>query len=388
MAHFRVRSVDWTDRSVRVSDTVIYSCPFVPAEWVAAHHLRPSRVMPERSAGGAGEGLPEGLCAFAGQWLLELRHRRGQARAAVLTTVCDQMRRLGDLVELESDLTVFVLHVPHTWQSPTARRIYADELGRLGRFLVRLGGREPGPGELAETIRRFDAARRELLGLRGSLTARAFAQALADFARNPFAVDAARPPRSVNSPSARGEDAASTNPQSAIRPPQARSAAGDNPQSIPLALLGGPVMRGDEWLYDAVDELGGRIVLDATETGELGMPGPIDRRRLADDPMEELVAAYLDHIPHPFRRPNTEFYGYLSRELVARGVRGVLFRRYVWCDTWHGELGRLREWAQNLVPGRPIGVVDLDCGQTGGDRGRILQRVQAMIETLQHAVDP
>jgi hypothetical protein len=48
-------------------------------------------------------------------------------------------------------------------------------------------------------------------------------------------------------------------------------------------------------------------------------------------------------------------------------------------------LGRLREWAEKLVPGRAIPVVDLDCGQSGGDRGRILQRVQAMIETLEQA---
>jgi len=368
MSHFRVRWVDWTHRSDSVSQSVIYSCSFVPAEWIAAHGLRPSRLAPERSANLPGEGLPEGLCAFAGRWLLELR-RRGHALAAVLTTVCDQMRRLGDLVEPECDLPVFVLHVPHTCQSSTARRIYLDELRRLGRFLIRLGGREPGRSELAETIRRFDDARRELLGLRGSLSSRAFAQVLADFAREPLA------PVLPTCP----------NPQSAIRNlPAGRQVR--NPQSIPLALLGGPVMRGDEWIYDAVDELGGRIVLDASETGELGLPGPIDRRRLADDPMEELVTAYLDGIPHPFRRPNASFYAYLARELVARGVRGVLLRRYVWCDTWHGELGRLREWAQTLVPGRPIPVVDLDCGQGGGDRARILQRVQAMIETLQQAI--
>jgi len=357
VAQVRAGWVDWTNRSASVSQSVIYSCPFVPAEWVAAHGLRPCRAAPERSACLPGRGLPEGLCAFAGQWLLELRRRQGRALAAVLTTVCDQMRRLGDLAEPECDLPVFVLHVPHTWQSPTARRIYADELRRLGRFLVRLGGREPSRSELADTIRRFDDARRELLGLRGNLSPRAFAQALADFAREPLDCD--------------------------LQAVSVKSTIDNRQSSIPLALLGGPIMRGDEWIYDEVDELGGRIVLDVTETGELGLPGPIDRRRLAEDPLEELVTAYLDHIPHPFRRPNTEFYAFLARELVGRGVQGVLFRRYVWCDTWHGELARLREWAEKLVPGRPIPVVDLDCGQSGGDRGRILQRVQAMIETLQ-----
>ena len=216
------------------------------------------------------------------------------------------------------------------------------------------------------------------------------------------------------------------------------------------------MMQGDHWLHQAVSDLGGRIVLDATESGELGLAGPIDRRHVDDDPLGELASAYFGHIPHPFRRPNSAFYSYMARELPSRGVRGILFRRYVWCDTWHGELGRLREWASErgmgvsalrAVPpvGGPVGredsfhgqdgrgthgqdarattgaspfsharplakasgvpekahgkpsvgfatngapgipVVDLDFSEAGGDHGRILQRVQAMIETLQQA---
>ncbi len=60
-------------------------------------------------------------------------------------------------------------------------------------------------------------------------------------------------------------------------------------------------------------------------------------------------------------------------------MRGILHRRYVWCDTWHVEFQRLREWA-------PVPVVELDVGgeEDGRDEGRrrMAGRIQAFLETL------
>ena len=94
----------------------------------------------------------------------------------------------------------------------------------------------------------------------------------------------------------------------------------------------------DESLLDLIETVGGRVVLDATETGERTLPAPFRVERLEADPLDELVAAYFDAIPDVFRRPNDRLYAWLGQEVAARDVRGLLVRRYVWCDLWHAEL--------------------------------------------------
>ena len=136
-------------------------------------------------------------------------------------------------------------------------------------------------------------------------------------------------------------------------------------------------MRQDFELFDMVEQSGGRIVLDATETGERGMCAPFDRRKLENEPLMELVNAYFGSIPDASRRPNSELYTWLKRELSGRGGRGIIFRRYVWCDMWHAELRRLKDWID--VP-----VLDIDtAGDNETDRHRTENRIRAFLEMLQ-----
>jgi hypothetical protein len=120
-----------------------------------------------------------------------------------------------------------------------------------------------------------------------------------------------------------------------------------------LALVGGPMMKEDGWLFDFVAAHGGRIVLDATETGELGLAPPLDRRRLREQPFDEIAQAYFAGVQHPARRPNSEFYRYLKGRLEASRAAAILLRRHTWCDTWHVEAQRLREWS-----GLPVAEID------------------------------
>ena len=110
-----------------------------------------------------------------------------------------------------------------------------------------------------------------------------------------------------------------------------------------MALVGGPMSQGDYELLTAVEAAGGRFVLDATESGERTLPAPLDIHRLKADPQEELVRIYFDCIPDVFQRPNDRLFAWLREEVAQRRVRGILVRRYVWCDHWHGEMPRLRE---------------------------------------------
>ena len=76
-------------------DTVLYHCPFVPPEWIAAHGFIPSRPIPPAARAHG----PAGACPFA-QAFAEWSAKQ-PAKAVVYTTTCDQMRRMGELARLE-----------------------------------------------------------------------------------------------------------------------------------------------------------------------------------------------------------------------------------------------------------------------------------------------
>jgi benzoyl-CoA reductase/2-hydroxyglutaryl-CoA dehydratase subunit BcrC/BadD/HgdB len=115
--------------------------------------------------------------------------------------------------------------------------------------------------------------------------------------------------------------------------------------------------------------------LDGTDSGERTLPAPFDRRGLRDDPLMELAGAYFGSIPHAFRRPNSELFRWLKRAVAERGVRGIILRRYVWCDIWHAEVQRVREWSG-------LAVLDIDVNSDESAEGRTANRIEAFLEIL------
>jgi len=266
-----------------------------------------------------------------------------------MTTLCDQMRRGFDVLIRRCNVPSFLMNVPSTWQNLVAQNLYADELKRLGRFLVRLGGESPTLDSLAEVMLEYEAARQAIRASRAYLSARQYAEAIA----------------------ALGQEGPSLGGKIENRKSKIEIAP-----RVPLAIIGGPLMRPDFDIYDVVEQSGGRIVLDATETGERGMCGPFDRRRVREDPLAELANAYFGGIRDASRRPNSELYGWLAHELAARAVRGIIFRRYVWCDTWHAELQQMKESTE-------LPVLDIDvAGDAETERQRWQNRIRAFLETL------
>ena len=227
---------------------IVYTCPYVPAEWITAHGLRPRRLIPLPVEGTVAIPRIEGLCPYARAFVNDVA-ASDDVDGIVVTTMCDQMRRVFDLLVRRVDTPAFLLNVPSTWQTVAAQRLYLDELKRLGRFLVRLGGREPDKEQLVRTM--LDQ------GDEAGVHSTGFPNAM----------------NRVWGPTPYGH-------------------------GVPLALVGGPLMQRDRVLFDVVEECGGRIVLDATETGQRGVRGPFDRRRLLEDPLMELAEVYF-RIPTP-----------------------------------------------------------------------------------------
>ncbi len=320
-------------------NAVGYSSPFVPAEWIAAHGLRPERLRLHPT-----EKLTRGICPYAGALLdaalaekgtgtFCAKHPEGRSgkrclspfpppdvSALVLATTCDQMRYVAVILEQRGDRPIFLLNVPSTWQTSAARQLYLDELRRLGRFLAGLGGKTPSDAELADIMLASNLAREEKIS----------------------------------------------------RGPTARGSVG----GIPLAILGGPLLETDCGFFQLIERAGGRIALDATEHGWRTLPRPFDPARVAAEPLQELADAYFDGIPDAFRRPDTKLYEWLGRELAARQVRGIILHRYVWCDLWHAEGQRLKQWS-------PTPVLELDVGPDDtGAPNRIQGRIEAFLEML------
>ncbi len=328
--------------------TIAYSSPFVPPEWIAAHGMRPHWLRLSAATGRAAVG--RGICPYAGA-LVEAALAGIDASALVLSTACDQMRYAAALVAARGSCPVFLLNVPSTWQTPAVRNLYRGELQRLGRFLVELAGNAPEPAELARVMLAYDRARQTVCDAAPGLSARQFAEALAELHGTAFDYSNRR------RLTAAGEPAGTA--------------------GIPLAILGGPLMEADYEFLDLVERSGGRVVLDATEGGQRTMPRRFDPERAASDPVQELADAYFDGIPDAFRRPNSGLYEWLGRELPARHVRGIIFRRYAWCDLWHAELHRLKQWTR-----LPVLEIDASPDDTAA-AARTEGRIEAFLEMLE-----
>jgi len=381
--------------------TILYSCPYVPAEWIAAHALRPSRIVPRlggEAHAGAARWNGSGLCLLVRAWLGEAARRREESglAAIVLSTTCDQMRRAAELVERVADVPVFLMNIPSTWQTVAAQNLYGEELKRLGRFLVTLGGQRPSAETLARVMLEFDEARAALRAARGRLSPKDFARALAEF-------------QAAGSPDWRpGGERLKCEPPSLMEPlPQANSVdcspgRDDSPSAqdfspgkstvwpaspvgttelntghhpIPLALVGEALLEQQMEIFDLIEQAGGRIDLDASAMGERTLPAPLDRRALKDDPLAALAEAYFGSIPDAMRRPNSALYQWLKINMAERGIRGIVFRRSLWCDLWNAEAQRMKEWA--LAP-----LLALDLSDEERPNGSTVSRIGSFLEML------
>jgi benzoyl-CoA reductase/2-hydroxyglutaryl-CoA dehydratase subunit BcrC/BadD/HgdB len=325
--------------------TTVYTSPFVPAEWIAAHSLLPSRIMPDSKSDCTAFGQCEGLCPYVHLFINYVLTKKPDG--IVITTVCDQMRRASDIICLKSQAATFLMNVPKTRQNAPSKNLYLDELKRLGKFLSGLGGKTPSDNELKKIMLEFDNARKKILLSEENLSARRFSQAIADF----------------------NEQGRCDIPGDFLKGRRLTSA-------VPLAIVGGPLLKSDFDLFDEVEKAGGRVVLDATETGLRSFCRPFDIQRCAREPLVELADAYFDGIFDPYCRPNTRFYDWLGKQITQRGVRGIILRRFVFCDIWHAELFRLKQ--QTALP-----VLDVDSNGDGQNLSpRLTGQIRAFLEIL------
>ncbi len=315
--------------------SIVYSSCFVPMEIIAAHGLVPRRNIV--SAPVSPEGLHEGECSYAHGFR---NFSPEENTAGVITvTVCDQMRRGAE--RFSSGLPVFLLTVPSTCRTDSAIKLYQYELERLSDWLSQFSGSDPDVSVLTDTMKKIDHVRRRIREKRNKMSAVSFTRMLAVF--NGF--DNLELSRFTPEPPGSG---------------------------VPLALLGGPFSSEDFRIFELFSGAGGEIVYDGTETGERTLPAPFE---FNGSPMRELTLAYLA-IPDISQRPNSNFYRELEKIIKQRKIRGIVIRRYSWCDLWHAEVQRIVNFT-----GLPVLDLDVEAHQPAGI-SRSVTRIEAFMETL------
>ena len=294
---------------------VFLTSPWIPAEWVRAHGHEPRGIWFEENFQHDAPTLSAGVCAFAEQ---AVRFAESQPDVAVIfTTTCDQLRRGFDVATFHGRSRAFLFNIPVT-RSPAAKQIYRDELERLGRFLLELGGTAPTPEILRREMLQADRIRRHL-------------------------------PASEPLPVASGDQ-------------------------VPLAIVGGPLCLWHRKLLETIEVAGGRVVLNATENGERSLGVRFDLE--ADgDPFDLLVAGYFENIADVFQRPNARLYSWLKPRLLSCQARGIVLWHFTGCDLWRAEAPTLRE-----AFGLP--VLLLEAPANSGAPARSVNRIQAFVETL------
>lgn len=328
--------------------TVAYSSPLIPVEWIAAHGLRPWRLLP---TGSASVRTSEGVCPYFQAIAQELSVDGPPLEAAILATTCDQMRRGHQTLAARLGRPVFLMNIPATWQSAASRQIYIDELVRLGLFLESLGGKAPSPSGLWQVMLAYDQARQALLACRERLAGRRFVERLHQLCQST--------PDELESLTTEVRAESAANPVRLGRPA--------------VAVVGGPMTARNLCVLDLIEHAGGRIALDATESGSRTLPLSLARGGFGSNPLVELAAAYFGAIGEIFRRPDSMLFETLGRELAACRPAGIVLVRQVWCDLWHAQVQRVRQEAA-------LPLLDLDLA--GEPTAALANRVQAFMEVL------
>jgi benzoyl-CoA reductase/2-hydroxyglutaryl-CoA dehydratase subunit BcrC/BadD/HgdB len=323
---------------------VYLASPWIPREWVEVHGLVPRGLFCAPVLGTLTPRMAEGICSFAQQSLELARTYCDRGNAVVFVSSCDQMRRGFDLVGEQETSNAFLFNLPATWQSDAAWRLFRLEFERFTRFLERIGGHRQADESVAIIIDTALGARERLRSSWNKLRARGFAECIARLHWDGCTI--------VESVSDVNGDA-----------------------GVPVAVVGGPLTPAQWGILDAIESAGGRVVLNATETGErslgLEMPRP---GRIAGS-IDSLARFFFSRIIDVWQRPNTRLYDWVRERIEERNVRGIVLWHHVGCDLWRAEAASLRE-----AFGLPI--LTLDSEQAYSDHPRLMHRIAAFMEIL------
>ena len=138
----------------------------------------------------------------------------------------------------------------------------------------------------------------------------------------------------------------------AVRGADCNSACGF---TVPLGLIGGPLLPQDFGLFDLLERAGGRVVLDATEFGLRTLPRRSTPTPAAPTRWPNWPPRISTPSPTPFAGRARPFMIGSAARWPPPGPRAGA-AALCWCDLWHAEWQRMKEWSP--VPLLEIDVAD------------------------------
>jgi benzoyl-CoA reductase/2-hydroxyglutaryl-CoA dehydratase subunit BcrC/BadD/HgdB len=229
--------------------------------------------------------------------------------ALVGTTGCDMSRRMFDVISEHTDIRTFVMNVPRT-DNPN---MYSDEIDWLIQELTMFTGKDIITG-IPQEITTWEAARTRLRG---------FDEKRADTFPTISTSDFHAPAQSFY----KGDiDKVLTSrvPEHECRKPR-------------VFLLGSELSYESTALLNLMEE-------DVCIVGDdlCGLSRSV-QVHITDKNIEGIKRAYFDQPPCIYRRPNHEFYHYISAELERRACQGVIGFTLDYCDAYEFEMRNMEQ---------------------------------------------
>ncbi len=343
---------------------------YVPEELIYAAGAIPMRLVrggdPEPLAAAAGD-MDRLLCPFAraqyGYRVLEEESRYQMVDLFVCAITCQHMRRVADVWDLNTEVEVFRLGVPHAYDTEAGLHYYCEMLKKLKEKLELFLNTTIDDEKLKETVVLYNRIRellKEISFLRKSnvppITGKDFFQLM----HSSFYLDPHEVVEILESLVAQ------------LRKHNGKAASGRHR----ILLTGNMLAVGDYKVIDMVEEAGGSVVIEQFCGG---VRHYLDTINLNGDLMEATAKRYLrERAPCAFMRPSRarlDLVVKLAREFKADGIVWYQLR---YCDTYNMEFF----YFNKIMKERGIPVLQLESEYDVEERGRLMNRVESFMETL------
>jgi len=275
----------------------------------------------------------------------------------VFGSSCDTLAALADMwAEARPNQWVLPVGHPVNLATPAARPYLRAEYQRLIQALAERIGRQVTPEALRDSIALYNQTRRLIQRLY-ALSDRLPSPALYVIVRSAFLT-----PKELYNQFL----------QETLRVAETLRVSDERRRVIVV----GPVVE-DGWLYQVIEEAGGRVVDDMVDLGHPYFDGLVAED--AQDPLEALVDRYLELLPvpsrhHPERRRDRHLLDLARR----RRADGVIFALQKFCDPHGFDYVTLKRALDGA--GVPHLQLELEQPQVSG---QVKTRVEAFIEMLE-----
>jgi len=343
---------------------------YVPEELVYALGAIPMRLVrggdPEPLAAAAGY-MDRILCPFSraqfGYRILEEESRYQIIDFLICAITCQHMRRVADVWDLNTDVEIFRLGVPHAHNTEAGLRYYLEMVRRLKEKLEAFLGIKLNEERLREAVILYNRMRkllREISFLRKSTIPSITGKDIFKLMHSSFYLDPKEMVEILESFIA-----------------QLKNNEGKEGAAKHRILLTGNILAmGDYKVIEMIEEAGGIIVMEQFCGGVRHYLDNID---LNGDLLESIARRYLQgRAPCAFMRPSRERINLVVKLAEEFKVDGVIWYQLRYCDTYNMEFFYFNKIMKEVR----FPVLQLESEYDVEERGRLMNRVESFMESL------